>query len=91
MAVKSNTKPKPSARDRAKTLVHMTKEAKLLERRLGADACIVIAIFKDGDQQVFQDAGLFPMPPEHFYHVMSTAHAQGFMDETPKSKIIRPH
>lgn len=82
---------KPTARDRAKVLVEMTKEAKMLERRIGAESCIVIAIFKDGDQHVFQDAGRFPMPPEHFYHVMSSAHAQGFLEDTPKDKIIRPH
>lgn len=84
-----------SAREKAEMIVKMTKEAKRIERRTGAESCIVICIFghKDdggGTTLTFQDAGRFPMPPDHFYKVMQQAHQQGLMEQD-KSKIIKPH
>jgi hypothetical protein len=79
-----------TAREKAEMIIKMTKEAKRVERRVGAESCIVICIFRHGDQLTFQDAGRFPMPPDHFYHVMSEAHKKGMMSQD-KSKIIKPH
>jgi hypothetical protein len=84
-----------SAREKAEMIVRMTKEAKRIERRTGAESCIVICIFGHANEQggttlTFQDAGRFPMPPDHFYSVMQQAHKKGLLDEN-KSKIIKPH
>jgi hypothetical protein len=84
-----------SARKKAEMIVKMTKEAKRIERRTGAESCIVICIFghkndTGGTTLTFQDAGRFPMPPDHFYSVMQHAHQKGLMDEN-RSKIIKPH
>lgn len=80
-------------RNHAEMITQMTKEAQRVARRTGAEACIVICMFKDGDSLRFQDAGQFPMPPDHFYHVMQNAHKQGQLGHNnPKaSKIIKPH
>jgi hypothetical protein len=87
--------PGMSARDKAEIILQMTKEAKRIERRTGAEACIVICIFgtKDANGSVtltFQDAGRFPMPPDHFYGVMQQAHKKGLLDKD-NPKIIKPH
>jgi len=58
----------------AEIMEKIKTEAKRVSRKIGADACVIIGIFKNGDSVRFQDAGLFPMPPEHFYHVMKQAH-----------------
>lgn len=84
-------KPKMTDRDKAEMIIKMTKEAQRVERRTGAESCVVICIFKDGTQLTFQDAGRFPMPPEDFYRVMSNSHAQDLMGQKPKSRIIKPH
>jgi hypothetical protein len=81
-------------REKAEMILKMTKEAKRVERRLGAESCIVICIFshenKEGGKSLtFQDAGRFPMPPDHFYHVMQEAHKKGMMANKPK--ILKPH
>ncbi|KAH0548132.1 hypothetical protein GP486_008139 [Trichoglossum hirsutum] len=57
----------------------MAKEAKMLERKLGAEACVVICVFKEGNTLTFQDAGRFPMPPDNFYEVMQNAHKQNLL------------
>lgn len=83
--------PKMTDRDKAEMIIKMTKEAQRVERRTGADSCIVICIFREGDTLTFQDAGRFPMPPEAFYKVMGNSHEKGLLDHKPKSKIIKPH
>lgn len=84
--------PKKTARDKAELLIKMTKEAQRVERRTGAKACIVICMFEDGNEMTIQDAGRFPMPPDHFYGVMIQAHKNGQLGHnTPKSRIIKPH
>ena len=81
--------PKKTARSKAELVVQMTKEAKRVERRCGAQACIIICFFEDGKQITLQDAGQFPMPPGEFYQVMSRAHTDGQFDVAkPKSKIM---
>lgn len=82
-------KPTMTARDKAKLLVKMTKEADMIERRLGAKACIVICMFEDGNQLTVQDAGRFPMPPDHFYNVMVQAHQNGQLDHNGPSTLIK--
>ena len=83
---------KKTARTKAELIVQMTKEAKRVERRCGAQACILICFFEDGKQITLQDAGQFPMPPDEFYQVMARAHQDGkFETDKPKTKIIRPH
>lgn len=73
-------------------IIHkMDKECKRIQRRLGAEACVVIGMFKNGDELMFQDVGNFPMPPEHFYTIMIQAHKQGKMTLTSKPKLIIPH
>lgn len=84
-----------TAREKAEMIVKMTKEAKRIERRTGAESCIVICIFGHKNEQgsttlTFQDVGRFPMPPSDFYKVMQNAHEQGLMDPN-QSKIIKPH
>jgi hypothetical protein len=84
-----------TAREKAEMIVKMTKEAKRIERRTGAESCIVICIFGHANEQggttlTFQDAGRFPMPPHDFYAVMQRAHIKGLMEQE-KSKIIKPH
>lgn len=83
--------PKKSARSKAELIVQMTKEAKRVERRVGAKGCIVICFFEDGKQTTVQDAGVFPMPPEDFYRAMANGHQQGSLEQKPKSKIIKPN
>lgn len=77
----------------AEMVLQLTKEAQRVARRTGAESCIVICIFRDGDTLRFQDAGGFPMPPDHFYHVMQQAHLNGQMSDGKgkKPKIIKPH
>lgn len=82
--------------DKEVTREKMTKYAKKLERVLGAEAVVVIGMFKDGTELRIQDAGKFPMPPDQFYTVMITAHQKGLMGPgspklKPTSRIIRPH
>lgn len=73
-------------------LEKMKMQAQRVERRLGAEACIVICIFRDGDTLRFQDAGRFPMPPDQFYNVMRQGHLSGDLNPNPpKKKIIRPN
>lgn len=82
--------PKLADRDKAELLLQMTKEAQRVERRTGAEACIVICMFRDGDQLVIQDAGKFPMPPQHFYQVVLQAHKNGQLGHN-SPKIIKPN
>lgn len=86
-------KPKMTAAEKAEMIVKMTSEAKRIERRTQAEACVVICIFREGDQLTIQDAGRFPMPPDHFYNIMIQAHQNGQLGHNaPKaSKIIKPH
>lgn len=84
--------PKKTARTKAETLVQMSKEAQRVQRRIGADACIVICFFKDGKEITLQDAGQFPMPPADFYGHMVNAHKNGQLGHNaPKSRIIKPN
>lgn len=94
------TPAKKSVRTKAEIIVQMTKEAQRVERRLGANSCIVICFFEDQDEAAnervknirVQDAGRFPMPPNEFYELMIRAHEQGLMSiKPPKSRIIKPH
>jgi hypothetical protein len=82
-----------TARDKAALIVQMTKEAKRVERRTGAKACIVICMFEDEGKLTVQDAGMFPMPPEQFYNIMQQAHSNGQLDHLngKKPRIIKPH
>lgn len=80
---------KKTAREKAELLVKMTKEAKGLERKTGATACVVICMFEEGNELFIQDAGRFPMFPEEFYTVMINAHRQGLLGS--KNKILKPH
>jgi len=86
---------KTVSRTKAEIIIQMTKEAKQIERRTGAKACVVICFFEEGEEAgkniTVQDAGRFPMPPTEFYELMVQAHSQGLLDTKPKSKIIRPH
>ena len=84
--------PKKTPRDKAALLMQMTKEALRVERRTGAEACIVICMFRDGDVVTLQDAGKFPveLPPEHFYHVMTQAHKEGLLG-VKNNKRTKPH
>lgn len=75
----------------AEMVMQMSKEAERVARRTGAETCVVICIFKDGDQLRFQDAGKFPMPPDHFYHVMQQAHINGQMTNEKKPSILKAH
>lgn len=92
--------PETKTRSKAEIIVQMTKEAQRVERRIGAQSCIVICFFEDMDPAAnvrvknirVQDAGRFPMPPEEFYDLMIRAHQQGLMSLKPtKSKILKPH
>ncbi len=83
-------KPKLADRDKAELMLQMTKEAERVSRRTGAEACIVICMFKDGDQLVIQDAGRFPMPPQHFYQRVINAHKNGQLGHN-SPKIIKPN
>lgn len=88
----TDEKSKLTAREKAELIVKMTKEAQKLERRLGAKACIVICMFENNNELIVQDAGRFPMPPDHFYNIMIQAHKNGQLGHnSPKSKIIKPH
>jgi len=89
--VTDEVQSKKTAREKAEILLQMTKEAKRVERRVGAEACIVICIFKDGDELTFQDAGRFPMPPDYFYKVMQDAHKKKLLNADGSAKIIKPH
>lgn len=92
MTVKKN-----KARTKAETILQMTKEAKQIERRLGAKACVVICFFEEegqvnGKQITVQDAGRFPMPPDQFYDLMVQAHQNGQLGlKPPKSRILKPN
>ena len=83
--------------EQKKVIQKLTNYAKRLERLLGAEAVIVIGVFKDGTQLRLQDAGRFPMPPTQFYTVMQAAHENGLMSDKkkpkpkPTSRIIKPH
>lgn len=81
---------KRTAHQKAELLLQMTKEAKRVERRTGAEACIVICMFRDGDQLIVQDAGQFPMPPQHFYKVIIKAHENGQLGHN-SPKILKPN
>ncbi len=80
-------------RDKAEIIVQMNKEAQRIKHRLGAEACIVIGFFKEGNQITVQDVGQFPMPPAQFYQLMIQAHSNGMLgpENKVKSKIIKPH
>jgi hypothetical protein len=83
-------------KNQAKTIVKMSKEADRVKRHIGAEACIVICVFKDGNQLRVQDAGMFPMLPVDFYHIMQQAHQNGQLGHNspklkPTSRIIKPH
>lgn len=82
--------------DQAKTIIKMSKEAERVKRHIGAESCIVICIFKDDNQLCVQDAGMFPMPPVDFYHIMQQAHMNGQLGHNspklkPTSRIIKAH
>ncbi len=81
---------KLGTRDRAELLLKMTKEAQRVERRTGAAACIVICMFEENGQLIIQDAGKFPMPPQHFYSVVLQAHKNGQLGHN-SPKIIKPN
>lgn len=83
--------PKKTDREKAELILKMTKEAKRVERRLGAEACVIICIYKEDENLTFQDAGRFPMPPEYFYRVMENAHKQNLLNTDGTSRIIKPH
>lgn len=95
------TPTKKGVRTKAEIIVQMTKEAQRVERRIGAQSCIVICFFEDQDEEAnkrvknirVQDAGRFPMPPDEFYELMIRAHQQGLMNIKPAktSKILKPH
>lgn len=87
--VPEQAKPKMTARDKAEMILKMTKEADRVARRTGAEACIVICVFRDGNQLTIQDAGRFVMPPPQLYNTMINAHANGQLGSP--SKIFKPH
>ena len=74
--------PKPIMTDEEKLAIleKMKAEAVRVGRRTGADACIVICMFQEGEKLTIQDAGKFPMPPINFYNLMIQAHQSGLMD-----------
>lgn len=84
-------KPKMTARDKAELMLKMTRESERVARRVGAEACIVICVFRDGNQLTIQDAGKFVMPPPHLYNTMIQAHENGQLGVGPRSKLIKPH
>lgn len=84
-------KPIMTARDKAELMLKMTKEAERAGRRCGAEAAILICVFREGDQLTIQDAGKFVMPPPHLYNVMIQAHENGQLGTPKKSKILKPH
>ena len=86
--------PKKGVRTQAEIILQMTKEAQRVERRIGAQSCVVICFFDDGNNQIrVQDAGRFPMPPDQFYDLMIQAHVNGQLghNSPKKSRIIKPH
>ena len=88
--------PIKAERTKEEMLEQMVKEAKRVERRMGAKSCVVICFFEGAQEPgiknvTVQDAGKFPMPPVEFYKLMVHAHEQGLMDLKPKSKIIQLH
>lgn len=95
------TPTKKGVRTKAEIIVQMTKEAQRVERRIGAQSCIVICFFEDNEGETnervknirVQDAGRFPMPPDEFYELMIKAHQKGLMSLKPpkSSKILKPH
>jgi len=83
---------KKTPRTQDEIILQMTKEAQRVERRIGAQACVVICFFEDGNKQIrVQDAGRFPMPPDKFYDLMVQAHVNGQLTGGPKKRIIKPH
>lgn len=86
-----SVKPIMTARDKAELMLKMTKEAERAGRRCGAEAAILICVFREGDQLTIQDAGKFVMPPPHLYNVMIQAHENGQLGSPKKSKILRTH
>lgn len=82
-------KPKMTARDRAEMILKMTRESDRVARRTGAEACIVICVFREGNQLTIQDAGKFVMPPAQLYNTMINAHTNGQLG-SPR-KILKPH
>ena len=90
MSEDDTVQPRKGLRDHAEMIMQMTKLAKQVERRTGAEACVLICVFRDGDQLRFQDAGRFPTQPDHFYSIMQQAHSQGLLTEKPKKKMLRP-
>lgn len=82
-------------RDKAELILKLTKEAQFIEKRLGAQACIVICFFENGKEITVQDAGCFPMPPDDFYEVMVNAHRSGALAPAIKTKgparILKPN
>lgn len=49
-------------------------EARKTAMRLGAEGCVVIAFFADGDQYHTLDAGRAPMPLQQLYEQMRQMH-----------------
>lgn len=85
--------PESKQRRDARRLRELQIESETLTRRMGAESCIVIAIFKEGAQLTVQDGGKFPMPPEQFYEGLSQLHRDGqlVIPENKVKKIILPH
>lgn len=82
---------KKTAREKAEMIIKMTGQAERVGRKLGAEACVVICVFKDGNELVIQDAGKFAVPPDQLYEAMMMAHANGQLGLKPKSRILRPN
>jgi hypothetical protein len=84
-------------REKAETILRMNGEVKRIQRKLRANAVVIIAMFKDeNDQLTFQDVGMFPCPPDQFYDIMQQAHVNGQLGHnSPKlkvtSRIIKPN
>ena len=80
-----------SKRDQATLLLRMGKEAKQLERKLGAAACVLLCMFEgENGQIIVQDAGRFPMPPADFYGLIIQAHVNGQLGHnSPKLKTTK--
>lgn len=77
------------ARDKAKLMLELTKEAEVVEKRLKVKAVIVIAMLEENGQIFIQDAGRFPMPPQQLYQLLIQAHTP--QPSPPSSKLIKPN
>jgi len=65
-------KPWPMER-RSQIKKKIDREAARAAARLGAEAVMIVAFFKDGEYLHMQDGGTSPMPPAELYKKLATA------------------